>query len=103
MHSQWQRIQPAMTGCGGAGHLFPARPDHPPALGGEERPFIQTHNMQALVMGSSKSFCGSSSAGLLPHLRTPPALGRNALLGLPGLPGKMVNIPVVSNMVKGQG
>jgi uncharacterized membrane protein len=70
----------------------------------KDRPFIKAHNMQALVMGIVEIVLWVL-LGWTFFLTCVPLLLWVVMLywAYQAYQGKMVNIPVVSNMVKGQG
>jgi uncharacterized membrane protein len=70
----------------------------------KDRPFIKAHNMQALVLG----LVSVVIATLLGWLVIPLCLNLGIFiyaiyLGIQAYQGKMVTIPVITDLVKGQG
>jgi uncharacterized membrane protein len=70
----------------------------------KDRPFIKAHNMQALVLG----LVSVVIATLLGWLVIPLCLNLGIFiyaiyLGIQAFQGKMVTIPVITDLVKGQG
>ena len=70
----------------------------------KDRPFIKAHNMQALVMGVIEILL-TILVGWTIFLGCIPFILWLVMIywGIQGFQGKYVNIPVVTNFVKGQG
>jgi uncharacterized membrane protein len=66
----------------------------------KDRPFIRAHNMQALIWGLILMFTGFTLVGfcIWPFL-----ILAQLYWAYKAYQGEMVNIPIISNFVKGQG
>lgn len=62
----------------------------------KDRPFIKAHNVQALVLGIITVITSSFCVGILVWLYA-------IYCGIQAYGGKTVEIPVITNFVKGQG
>ncbi len=62
----------------------------------KDRPFIKAHNVQALILGIITVITSSFCIGILVWIYA-------IYLGVQAYQGKIVEIPVITNFVKGQG
>jgi uncharacterized membrane protein len=72
----------------------------------KNRPFIRAHNMQALVWGLINLVVGTILSGVLFFCFGAPSIifwAIGAYWGYQAYQGKMVNIPMVTDLVKNQG
>jgi len=62
----------------------------------KDRPFIKAHNMQALVLGIVTVITSTFCIGILVWFY-------QIYCGIQAYQGKLVEIPLITNLVKGQG
>ena len=62
----------------------------------KDRPFIKAHNVQALILGIVTVITSTFCIGILVYIY-------QIYCGIQAYQGKYVEIPLITNMVKGQG
>jgi len=62
----------------------------------KDRPFIKAHNIQALILGIVTVITSTFCIGILVYIY-------QIYCGIQAYQGKYVEIPLITNMVKGQG
>lgn len=62
----------------------------------KERPFIKSHNVQALILGIISVVTSSFCIGILVWFY-------QVYCGIQAYQGKTVNVPIITDLVKGQG
>ncbi|MCB8943917.1 MAG: hypothetical protein H6658_09195 [Ardenticatenaceae bacterium] len=69
----------------------------------KDRPFIKAHNMQALVWGALNVVVGTVLSAFLCGIPSLLMWGIGVYWGWQAYQGQMVTIPVITDLVKGQG